>query len=82
MARYIRSIPVALVYTDRMPLNRSTLKLVIHLATGGTVPPIHVKRDWWGGYKVLDGRHRLCAYKLLGRSMILARYGVRNEVPR
>lgn len=61
---------------DREPIGPSTLSLVDFLRGGGTVPPIHVELKAKGTWKILDGRHRVLAYKLLGRSEIDVKYGV------
>lgn len=74
--RIIRSINIGLIDVDRWALAPRTLALVEHLRSNGTVPPIHVRRSQlgYGRYVILDGRHRITATKLLGRSSILARY--------
>lgn len=73
--RVLADIPIAQVVVDRSPMAR-TLGLVRHLEAGGTVPPIHVKLLANGRYRILDGRHRILAFKLLQRTTITARYGV------
>lgn len=74
--RHIREIPLSQVDVDRLPINPSVMPLVKHLEAGGTVPPIHVRVGEIGGrFAVLDGRHRILAHRLLGRSQILARWG-------
>ena len=72
--RVIQELPVNHIYLDRVPLVPQTLDLVRHLENGGSVPPIHVVKDV-SGWRVLDGRHRLAAYRLLGRERILVRFG-------
>lgn len=57
---------------DRYPLNPSTLDLIDYLRSGGSVPPIKVKRLPTGNYEIRDGRHRITAYKLLGKTHIKA----------
>lgn len=70
--RVIKDIPISNIVVDRIPLNR-TLGLVKHLEQGGTVPPIKVEyKD--GTYILKDGRHRVAAYKLLGRRFISAKF--------
>lgn len=66
------------ILLDREPIGPATLSLVDFLRGGGTVPPIHVEKVPWpnGVWKILDGRHRVLAYKLLGRSEIDVRYGI------
>lgn len=59
---------------DHSPINKTTLDLVDFLRRGGTVPPIHVQlRN--GAFHIRDGRHRVTAYKLIGREWIEAKYG-------
>lgn len=73
--RVIRDIPIGLIKMDRWAIQPATLALVKHIQSGGTVPPIHVA---WivGGFKICDGRHRVTAYRLLGRKHISARFAV------
>lgn len=73
--RVLGRIPISLVEMDRYPFDR-VLGLVEHLKQGGTVPPIHVEVTHQGRYRILDGRHRVHAAKLLGRDVILAKWGV------
>ena len=69
---------VGLVDVDRRPpIGLRTLGIVDHLRAGGTVPPIHVKVEG-PRFKILDGRHRLLAHRMLERREILARYGVQT----
>ena len=67
-------LPVAQIRMDRWPFDR-VLPLVEHLRAGGSVPPIHVRANADGTYLILDGRHRMHAFKLLGRTHIPARWG-------
>lgn len=77
--RHEEQISLANIKLDRFPINPTTLALVDYLRSGGEVPPIHV--EWRNGsYIVLDGRHRVCAFKLLGRTTILARWGTRDTL--
>lgn len=74
--RITRHLPISQLVIDRYPLGRRTASLMDHLEAGGTVPPIHVQVLPCGQYKVLDGRHRTLAHRMLERETILARYGV------
>jgi len=56
---------------DRLPLNASTLSLIDHLRSGGSVPPIHCCRDVYGRLHVRDGRHRLLAHMMLERDIMI-----------
>ena len=73
--RVLHSISVSLIDVDRWPF-RGTLPLVRHLEAGGGVPPIHVAFAPHGRYRILDGRHRLLAFKLLERPRISAKLGI------
>jgi hypothetical protein len=93
MSRLTAWIPVGQVEYDRLPLNSSGLQTTLWadrkrsvadeewLGTGGQevlrMPPVHVQRLETGRYRLLDGRHRLLACKLLGVRWILARFSVR-----
>lgn len=70
--RVIKNIPISNIVVDRIPLDR-TLSLVKHLEQGGSVPPIKVEYKN-GTYILKDGRHRVTAYKLLGRKFINAKF--------
>ena len=72
--RVMSWIPVTSIKVDRSPLNPTVLRLCLHLAKKGTVPPIKVQYGKDGLCHILDGRHRVTAHKLLGRKFILARY--------
>lgn len=77
--RKIGRLPIGLLDVDRFPTKR-VLSLVAHLAKGGSVPPIKVKKIYGGRYRVLDGRHRIQAAKLLGWSTILARWADEQRI--
>ena len=80
--RVTRWLPISCIMMDRVVFS-NVLPLVKYLEEGGEVPPIHVQKfketDFrgvhHGGYRILAGRHRWMAYKLLGRTHIEARYG-------
>lgn len=72
--RIIEDVPLSLVVVDHYKLAPETLALVAYLEDGGTVPPIHTARLPGGRHKLLDGRHRVTAAKLLGRTSIRARF--------
>lgn len=73
--RVLRWVPVSNVEVDRRPWGPTIFKLAIHLARGGTVPPIHVVQDpETGRFFICDGRHRIQAHRLIGRKHILAKY--------
>lgn len=72
--RIERDLPIGSIRMDRWSIGPATLALVDHLRAGGKVPPIHVMfKD--GAFHILDGRHRVTAYKLLGAKTIRVRYG-------
>jgi len=58
---------------DHLPINKQTLDLVFFLMSGGNVPAIKLEKIKHG-YKIKDGRHRIAAYKLLGRKLIFAKF--------
>ena len=72
--RVVEYINIDQVKMDRHPLNISTLNLIKYLEGGGNVPPIKVATLKQGGFLIRDGRHRLTAYKLLGRKTIEAKF--------
>lgn len=75
MAKIRRFIEVSQIQVDKWPLNRDTLNLVMFLMNNGEVPPIKVQQKPDGNFVIKDGRHRLLAFKLLGRPQIEAKYG-------
>lgn len=72
--RTTKHINLVNIEVDNHPLNPSTLELVDYLREGGLVPAIKVIKTSTGSYKIRDGRHRVTAYKLLGRDKILAKF--------
>lgn len=80
VSRKLGRLKLALIDVDRTPTKR-ILPLVAHLARGGSVPPIKVKKLSGGRYRVLDGRHRILAAKLLGWDTIFARWAEDTRIP-
>lgn len=72
--RVRKLIPISNIIIDREPIGPQTFELAKFLESGGEVPPIHVEPTATGQYKIRDGRHRVLAFKLLGREQILAKY--------
>ena len=72
--RVVAFIDVGAIVVDKYPINLKTLELVRHLEAGGEVSPIKVAKLPGGGFKLCDGRHRVTAFKLLGRETIEAKY--------
>jgi len=79
MKRVEQFINIQNIRIDRLPLNPSTLSLVDHIRNGGDIPPIQVSKHPNGGYSIKDGRHRLVACKLLGKSTINAKFSIKAE---
>jgi hypothetical protein len=71
--RKISYVYIEGILFDKLPINKTTLDLVFFLMSGGDISPIKLEKTK-NGYKVLDGRHRLAAFKLLGEKMILAKF--------
>lgn len=76
--RILKEIPICSILLDRIPLQSRTLSLVRFLEGGNSVPPIHIQK-MNGHFKILDGRHRVTAYRLLGKKNILERWGHTNK---
>lgn len=77
--RRVEYLDTQSVVLDRRPTRRLG-GLIMHLLKGGTVPPIHVQPTVLDGeYRILDGRHRLVAHRMLGKKKILARYSERRS---
>ena len=74
--RVEKQIPVNLIEFDKLPINPSVLSLVDFLRNGGAIPPIKVVLSGKGSYILRDGRHRLCAFKLLGLEKINAKFSL------
>lgn len=68
-------VPLDLVGIDRVPYDPRVLSLCRHLSEGGTVPPVHIQMVPNGRFRILDGRHRWVAHRLLQRNVIFARWG-------
>lgn len=77
-ARGVKTVKVASLIVDRQAIGPQSYKLAKHLEQGGTTPPIHVVAAANGRWRVLDGRHRALAHKLLGRIDISATIGIQS----
>lgn len=70
--REVVLMPIDAIKMDRWPHDQKTLKYAVILAFGVEFPPIKVHlRD--GRWCISDGRHRLLAHKLNGRTHILVK---------
>ena len=58
---------------DKLPINKTVLDLVFFIMSGGEIEPIKLIKTETGWF-VKDGRHRIAAYKLLNKKLILAKY--------
>lgn len=72
--KIVESVLIESITFDKLPINPSVLSLVDYIKGGGDVPPIKLQLNGNGGYKLKDGRHRLCAFKLLGYTEIKAKF--------
>jgi hypothetical protein len=71
-------MPIAAIKMDRWPHQMKTLEYAQALQGGAEFPPIKVHlRD--GRWTISDGRHRLLAHKLCGRTHILVRRAVQTR---
>lgn len=79
--RIRKLIPVGQIIVDRWPYGLRTLALIKHIEKNGTgeLPPIHVQPQVDGRYKILDGRHRVLAFRMLQFPYIEARYGIKEK---
>jgi hypothetical protein len=62
--------------TCKLPLNKKALQFAIAMLKGDIFPPISVQRITNGNYKLHEGRHRLAAHKLLGKTEIRANVAI------
>lgn len=75
--RCIRAVPVSAIDIDRIALHKKTLAFAAAMRDGALFPPIKLAKLFDGRYRLLDGRHRYTATKLLERRNILARFSER-----
>lgn len=75
-------ISVGSIKMDRYPMNPSTIRLIDYMREGGIVPAIKVAKLQSGGFIIRDGRHRVLAHKMLGRTEILARFSGKPMINR
>lgn len=73
--RIMKEIPISQICIDRIPLKLKSLQYAQDMRKGDLFPPIHVKVLPQGGFRILDGRHRWTAAKLIGKETILAKWG-------
>lgn len=78
--RVTKFIDIQLIKVDRHPMNKSTLDLIDYMRGGGRIPPIKVSTNIHGGYEIKDGRHRVLASKLMGLTMINARFSTKPKI--
>lgn len=71
--RVLKDIPIDLIVVDRHSISKETLALVDFIRSGGEIPPIKIQIENQR-YKLKDGRHRITAFKLLGRKTIHCKY--------
>ena len=77
-----KMIDVGQIRMDRYPMNPSTLSLIDHIRAGGDIPAVKVARHPDGGFIIRDGRHRVLAHKMLGRTKIKARFSNKPMINR
>lgn len=68
----VKKIRIESILIDNLPVNKKTFDLALFIYQGGEIPPIRLEKSSSGGYLIKDGRHRVCAFKLLGRIEIKA----------
>ena len=72
--RVVKEVFIESILIDKLPINPSVLELVDFIRNGGEIPPIKLRKSNKGGYELTDGRHRVCAYKLIGIKKINASF--------
>ena len=77
--RVEKEISIQQINMDHHPINPQTLSLVDYLRSGGEIPAIKVQQIDNGRFRIKDGRHRITAFKLLGKQKIKAKYYERNS---
>jgi hypothetical protein len=79
--RVTRLLDLSAIKMDRWPLNQDTLRLINFLQQNplAHLNPIKVQDMGNGLFKIKDGRHRVLAYKMMGRLKIEAKYGVKTQ---
>ena len=82
--RYCHPIDISQISMDRVPINKETYELAKDIETNGLRKPIKVALVETGlrrgNFEIRDGRHRVTAMRLLGRTKIPAKYGVRDAI--
>lgn len=74
-----RDVLIESILIDKLPINPTVMALVYFILSGGNIPPIKLQKSKEGGFKLKDGRHRVCAYKLLGIKNIKAIFSENNN---
>ena len=78
--RVERLLPLSVIEIDRMPFGR-VLDFVMAFKNGVPCRPVKVQKLSNGRWKLLDGRHRFMAFKLLGHTHIPVRHAARTQRP-
>lgn len=79
MARVTKKFPLGLLDVDRLAVRPKTLVFAQALMEGATFPPVRAALQRSGRLRLLDGRHRFAAHKLVGFKKIAVRYSTRTE---
>ncbi len=74
--RIYKDLLIRNIKVDRHPINLRTLLLLEDIKKNGLFKPIKVQCLGNGSYKIKDGRHRITAHKLLGKTNIKCCYGL------
>ncbi len=75
--RIEREVNINLIDIDRIPLSNRTLQYANCMERGDMFPPIHLQSLVNGRFRLLDGRHRFVANKLLDKIKILSRFSTK-----
>ena len=75
--RIEKEVSINLIDIDRVPLGNRTLQYACYMERGDVFPPIHLQSLVNGRFRLLDGRHRFVACKLLDKVKILSRFSTK-----
>lgn len=76
--RIIKEISIQQIDVDNYSISKETLDIVDYIRSGGEIPEIKVINLDSGRFKLKDGRHRITAYKLLGKQKIKAKFSTKK----
>jgi hypothetical protein len=80
MATFTGEVTINLIeHKGKLPINPKVLHFALKLGSGTVFPPIKLDRLPGGRFQLVEGRNRLAAAKLVGRTKIKSTFAVPED---